>query len=70
MHDREAFLYALSKVRFVGPRGPFSFEAMTNSAIHYNYILDVVKKDGKNVLKVLKTIPNTTASLAKVMLMD
>jgi len=70
MHDREAFLYALSKVRFVGPRGPFSFEAMTNSAIHYNYILDVAKKDGKNVLKVLKTIPNTTASLAKVMLMD
>jgi len=70
MHDREAFIEALSKVRFVGPRGPFSFEAMTNSVIHYNYILNVVKKDGKNVLKVLKTIPNTTASLAKVMLMD
>ncbi len=70
IHDREAFLNAMSFVRFVGPRGPFSIETMTNSVIHYNYVLKVVKQNGTNVLKVLKTIPNTTASLAKVMLLE
>jgi branched-chain amino acid transport system substrate-binding protein len=70
IHDREAFLKALSKVSFSGPRGPFSFEAETNNVIHNNYILKVVKKEGSLVLDVLKTYPATRASHVKALLSD
>jgi len=70
VNDRQAFLNAMSRVYFFGPRGLFCFEVGTNSVIHYNYILKVVKKGGTNVLEVVETIPNTTTSGAKLMLME
>jgi len=67
---REAFLKAAAKVSFVSPRGPFSFEQATHSAIHNTYVLKAVKKDGKMVLQVLKTIPGTRPSQVKALLSD
>ncbi len=70
VHDREAFLKALAKVSFVGPRGPFSFEQETHNVITNNYILKVIKKDGQMLLDVVKTIPNTKASQVKALISD
>jgi branched-chain amino acid transport system substrate-binding protein len=67
---REAFLKAAAKVNFVSPRGPFRFEQETNSAVHNTYVLKAVKKDGKMVLQVLKTIPGTRPSQVKALLSD
>ncbi len=67
---REAFLKAVAKASFVSPRGPFRFEQETHSAIHNTYVLKAIKKDGKMVLQILKTIPETKASQVKALLSD
>lgn len=69
-YEKEAFLRALSKVTFVGPRGPFRFEEGTNSVISANFIYRCVKKDGRMLLEVIKTVPNTSASMARALIID
>jgi branched-chain amino acid transport system substrate-binding protein len=67
---REAYLKAIKNVMFIGLRGPFRYEEETHSAMHDNYVLEVVKKNGQYVLKVLKTIPSVKVSEIKKLFGD
>jgi branched-chain amino acid transport system substrate-binding protein len=60
--DRQNFLTALSQAKFVGPRGPFSFEQETQTAVNTVYFREVIKKDGEFTFKIFKTIPNVKVS--------
>jgi branched-chain amino acid transport system substrate-binding protein len=57
IEDKEAFLAALAKVKFMAPRGPFSFDANQNAVFHV-YIREVKKVAGRYENVVLETIPN------------
>jgi len=60
--DRQSFLAALSQAKFDGPRGPFSFEQETQTAINTVYFREVIKQDGKYTFKIFGTHPNVKVS--------
>jgi branched-chain amino acid transport system substrate-binding protein len=54
--DKAAFVAALSKVSFNGPRGPLQIDPATNNVVQNIYIFKNAFKDGKIVQTVLETV--------------
>jgi branched-chain amino acid transport system substrate-binding protein len=46
-NNKDQLLATISGIKFVSPRGPFSFDQETNNVIHDIYIREVQKIDGK-----------------------
>jgi branched-chain amino acid transport system substrate-binding protein len=61
-NDRQNFLAALSQAKFVGPRGPFSFEQETQTAVNTVYFREVIKKGGEFTFNIFRTVPNVKVS--------
>jgi branched-chain amino acid transport system substrate-binding protein len=55
---REALAAALSKVSYVGPRGPLKIDPKTNNIIQNMYVYETVMVDGKLTQKIVDRIEN------------
>lgn len=54
--DKDKLRAAMREVQFNAPRGPFSFNPITQNSIHNIYIREVAEVDGRIANKVISTI--------------
>ncbi len=55
--DKDKLRAAMLAVKFNAPRGPFSFNPVTQNSIHNIYIREVAELDGRITNKIISTIP-------------
>jgi branched-chain amino acid transport system substrate-binding protein len=56
--DRESIAAALSKVSYIGPRGPLKIDPATNNIIQNIYVYETVASPEGLTQKIIATIPN------------
>ena len=56
--DKDSLRAAMRAVKFNAPRGPFSFNPVTQNSIHNIYIREVAEVDGRIANKIISTIPD------------
>jgi branched-chain amino acid transport system substrate-binding protein len=63
--DKDQFAAAMAAVKFVAPRGPFSFDPATHNVIENVYIREAVEIDGRIANKVIATYPDVRVPPSK-----